>query len=639
MANNYFVSRTGKKSTFFEDANGNIDLPAVSLAFDTATHYSVDSVVEKDGVLYKATSTIAAGTDFATAYEAGDWVAVTGVDSLGAADDSEVYFYEKDLRMLVLDSENHVRTATLKGQTVQAYDSDISYLTGEIVDFENSLWKATKLALRHPYGDSLLDSEWVQVAGAGGGGIEAYDSDKGWAQNDLRVYGDAIYAANTNKVGSGAPFTVASTGDNTWRPIGQGGVIGEYGEVKTSVTNGTNVGIGGTIFSFPINSEGAFEIDYNVILQQGGYEYCTFAVYDSAGTIIDSTRRTAGGMSVAFDQGFSASCQIEVAGGKTGTYTLRIADINMGGVVNIRSLDSGVLPGWSALSWSKVSGYIPAIGYESKILNITNTLEPTAGSGTADLDYAAAGTSARLLFSGADAIVNTGYTIGTNTITINTAGTYKFIADYSATDNGVDNTTLAMQMGVNGVAYGNYKSSVAPGGLQLQVTVFEIAELNVGDVVDFRMFNGTTSEVVKQSPRTTILVEKISKNLAITNNDFVRKDDGIIGITSQNIVKSPDGALGFRTKAGTSGALEGISYVGGNWLFYSVYMTGPVGRSGLGVGVSMDSWTDLSTGTWDTEGFMNITHLYNQDTGKMYRATKMITNGNTEDPIVIEILS
>jgi hypothetical protein len=75
-----------------------------------------------------------------------------------------------------------------------------------------------------------------------GNNIFPYDSDSIWSLNDLVVYEDNIYAANTDKVGNGAPFTVAVGGNNTWRRIGKDdeiNVINIQSDTATAFGTGT----------------------------------------------------------------------------------------------------------------------------------------------------------------------------------------------------------------------------------------------------------------------------------------------------------------------------------------------------------------------------------------------------------------
>jgi hypothetical protein len=85
--------------------------------------------------------------------------------------------------------------------------------------------------------------------------------------------------------------------------------------------------------------------------------------------------------------------------------------------------------------------------------------------------------------------------------------------------------------------------------------------------------------------------------------------------------------------------MEALSNVGGVWLGYSIYGTGGIGIAGVLTNRTLNSWTNISNGTWDTAGYLTIFHMYNKDTGIMYRITQMITDGYLDNPVFIEILN
>lgn len=257
-----FVSLTGKKSTFTEDEDGNLNISKISLT-----------------------------------------------------PDSEIYFLEKNLSLLTLDSENKIRRASLKGQTVQGYDSDVSYLTGEIVDFENSLWKATKTTTRHPFGDTNLDSEWVQIAGASSGG--------------------SVY--------------------NT-----------EFGSVELATDLSTS--IGATVLTYNLPSAGTWELTADVRSVIEASQYATFAFYDGTGTVVNNTDFISGAPSS--DSQFSTSKSIIVTTVGAETYTLKVISQSATGVTVIGATD---VAGSTTGTWKKISGFLPvssaSINNENILIN------------------------------------------------------------------------------------------------------------------------------------------------------------------------------------------------------------------------------------------------------------------------------
>lgn len=483
MANNYFISRTGRKSTFFEDSDGNIDIKGVSLSYDPATAYTAGMIVEEDGVLYRALSNLEAGT---ATTDTASWEAVTGKASLEAVD-SEFYRIEKGLHVLVLDSENIVRKTKLLGQTVQAYDSDKVYLEGEIVDFDNSLWKAIKPARRNPYNNETLDSEWVQIAGAGGaGGIESYDADKNYKKGDLIISSDIVYAANwDSKAEDRSALTAHATDSDAFHPIvttlgefstgrsyAKGTVVTKDGKIYQAANNNSPLGAGTFTIGVDGDSEAWVELSGSTYipaeyvegsilvtaytnLNTSWLDYATLTVsstgiWDVMGQI--PMRLNAGGVDYRLMKnggqiwwsgdgdwggGPLGADLSSVADHRTSNHWWRNLSLEEGDVLTyqIRERNDPVaimdtIKG--QFNARKVAGFVPAVGVEAQILS--------ARSSTLQSNLAA---NAAIQFENVEKVANVTFNSANGQVTLKGGVTYRLEA--SAGMNTYNNGTLTSQ--------------------------------------------------------------------------------------------------------------------------------------------------------------------------------------------------
>jgi hypothetical protein len=370
--------------------------------------------------------------------------------------------------------------------------------------------------------------KWSEAIGSG---VElntySWSITKSYFAGDMVIFNGNLFQANGN-IPVNTAFVTGTSGA-TWRMISSAGAmpanylsIWRNGQSAVTIPQllSTNFPFGSFAYTNQIN-RGGFTIGSNFITvpATGTYKVTLTsmivsgaAVYNSPGILtFHVLLKESGGVTTSF-------------AGLEKTYVKDIRDtIAMNAMVELKAgdrifyniNDGGVGPAIMdfyhfAMTIEQVDAWLPAIGQQGSVLRISSTGQPAGGNGNTDLDYSSAGTAARLLFSNANATIRgSAFTVGTNTITINTAGIYKFTANYSANDNGANATSIALQMGVNGTAYGLSASVTAPAGAPTQVSVYENVSLNVGDVVDFRLFNGTEQEVISLNPRTTILAEMI----------------------------------------------------------------------------------------------------------------------------------
>jgi hypothetical protein len=338
-----------------------------------------------------------------------------------------------------------------------------------------------------------------------------------YKQFDLVIYQNFLYQANSN-IPANTAFNVGTSGA-TWKPINNG-VVAEYGESvmpsNVTLTNNTQT----TLLTASIPSAGVWEIEYSLNIDanngstnDGG----SFWINDSNGNEVANSGQIFY-MTSSSNGASTLSRKITVTTSGPTTYTVRgwkfsnvgatVAEIDIlgGGVMSTTqaTISGGI--GTSKVSWNKIGGFAPVVGQVSNITFINST-SGQPGAGTADIDY---NTGARFNFNNSQATLTTnGVSVGTNIVTVTQPGTYRVQASYTATDNGGNPTSYEIQMGVNGVAYGLPTRGTAQTSSNLQITLFNLVNLNAGDVIDIRHFNGSTSESININPRFTLSVEQI----------------------------------------------------------------------------------------------------------------------------------
>ena len=375
------------------------------------------------------------------------------------------------------------------------------------------------------------------------GGIAQFDSDAAWVQNDLVVYGDAIYSANTDKVVGGPTFAVAASGDNTWRPVGNAGLVSEYGGgsiAGQAVTSGTTADLA----TFTLPSAGVWNVSFSIRASVGAIN--SWGVI----TLADSSNNTIPGSDTITNfinpdsttvpdlQGTSTrTVQVTTTG--AATYKIRMKAVNAQVTVRADTVDGN---GSSDYTWNKISGYLPAIGYEANSIFVRKDASQAMTNNTtvawdSVLQQSSSGIS---------------YNSGTGEFTVNVAGTYDLFAEINW--NPMTASWAEWRWEKNNTRIGrttvSYRGAVAANESTGETNSC-IVDCLVGDVLTLKVSatDGNNTQTIRGG-FATAKIKQISKQLPVTT----KFED------ASNAYQMPDNNSSYSLAAGAQ-----MTYLDGVW--------------------------------------------------------------------------
>lgn len=350
---------------------------------------------------------------------------------------------------------------------------------------------------------------------AGAGGIAQYDSDATWSKDDLVVYNNSIYAANNDKSNSYNRFVEGGDSDE-WRPVGNAGLISEYDKVILNAAGGfqqlTTTWTDALTFTLPSSGVWEITIDAGIYNVSGTSSIENIRLVDANDNVVDGVEFAVGGTGDTFDyldQG-SLTLQYESAGPET----LRIQGHGSARLFN----------GRTRVSWTKLAGFIPALGYESSCVSIKQTADcpiPSAGNPVINLAI--------------DNIIGASpVTISNGIMTFNRKGSFKVQAGLLPTLSSAG--FMSFQLYKNGVSVGTQglsTTSTSTGSYGDQPTASYMGDFDEGDTLEIR--TSSTSGNINYE-YTFVNIEQLAKQAPYTTPDALKANYLFARATAQQEV-------------------------------------------------------------------------------------------------------
>jgi hypothetical protein len=229
----------------------------------------------------------------------------------------------------------------------------------------------------------MLNGSNILGGGASGSSsVTVVNSIKQWSagasfkKDDVVVYKDSLYIVNEDT--NTTEFTIASSGNHTFRVVGQASTIGEY--IESTDGNTSSISLTSTpvaVASIVIPSDGFWDIDYraffmvdegsvSIFLRRNGIEYHN--TYNPAGG--------PQGQLYIGNTNYSAYSWV--------TNSKHNAELSKGDVIELFVVESDSPAAYQGnlnpaiITARKTAGYIPSVGYEAAYLTAVSTNDISA---------------------------------------------------------------------------------------------------------------------------------------------------------------------------------------------------------------------------------------------------------------------
>lgn len=463
----------------------------------------------------------------------------TFVDFVGVSTVQRQNSYKKTIslananyRVKFVDSVFDYKNSVLTNTVNDVSDSDSSFVSDAITTRQVTFTANNKTEDYVGLEDLkvlVMDSERLIRQATIKGNVNIYDSDIAYKKNSVVVYNDSLYIANTDRQKKGRGFVTSASDSETWRPLGNGGVIAEFGETLLSFgppITATSEATAHTMGTINIPSAGTWEIDthFRVMSKQsqGTWQAVAFLADGSGTKVVNSEVTPLVINNIITTTSVPVRATLQATGSGTAritttgpaTYTVRVWMPYSDGVGD--AYVSNDAAGRSKAAWKKISGYAPVTGVTTSYSSVVFTQNIVANT---PADFSTVTSSV------GNITFNSGFWLLTAGVTYEFMASFSFDAGGSNASTGdvaiafVDSTTNA-SIGTNATSI---STTFSDRGLSRNNVSTFIYTPTTNQTIKLRAtFVGGTSSgtVVLQSVINQIGTTSVSGFLGTMSNDY-----------------------------------------------------------------------------------------------------------------------